>query len=155
VPDLTRRVPVGILLQPTRVSASTEPTRISLPFGPEIQIATGPAAGTRIPVGYDPFVFGRAESGAGNLGGDPELSRRHASVSSLDAGRLLLEDLASTNGTFLNGNRIFAPTVVAPGDEIRMGSTTMRVTGRTEAEEPDSLRGGTSTEGPPGGAARP
>lgn len=92
-----------------------------------VQVASGPAAGARIAVGEEPFVFGRAEAGAGKLGDDPELSRRHASVSLLDPTHLLVEDLGSTNGTFVNEHRIAAPTVVGPGDALELGGTELEV----------------------------
>lgn len=96
---------------------------------PGIEVVTGPSAGTRIAVGYRPFVFGRSESGPAKLGGDSQLSRRHASMSLLDPGRILIEDLDSTNGTFVNEYRVLAPTVVAPGDAVRLGATTLRIVG--------------------------
>ena len=40
---------------------------------------------------------------------------------------LLIEDLRSNNGTYVNGVRIPAPTLVRPGDTISVGTTTMRV----------------------------
>jgi len=88
----------------------------------------GPARGSSVPISDEPFVVGRSESdAAGRLGGDPELSRRHAQVS-LTEGGLLIEDLGSTNGTFVNGRRIPAATVVRPGDAIWVGTSTMIVT---------------------------
>ena len=92
-----------------------------------MQVVSGPAAGTRIQVGHEPFVFGRSETGDGTLGHDPELSRRHASASVLDAGHLLVEDLGSTNGTFVNDRRIGGPTVVGPGDALELGGTSIEV----------------------------
>jgi len=93
----------------------------------EIEVISGPATGNQIPVGFEPFVLGRAEAGTGKLGNDPELSRRHASISYFDAGRLVVEDLDSTNGTFVNDHRIFMPTILKPGDAIRLGTSTLRV----------------------------
>jgi pSer/pThr/pTyr-binding forkhead associated (FHA) protein len=93
----------------------------------QMQVQSGPAAGTRIAVGHQPVVFGRAETGEGTLGDDPELSRRHASASVLDDGHLLVEDLGSTNGTFVNDRRIAGPTVVGPGDSLELGGTSLEV----------------------------
>jgi pSer/pThr/pTyr-binding forkhead associated (FHA) protein len=95
--------------------------------GLAVKVVAGPAAGARIVVGPFPVVFGRAEAGEGSLGGDPELSRRHASASLLDGARLLVEDLGSTNGTFVNEHRIGAPTVVRTGDSLRLGTSTLEV----------------------------
>ena len=53
---------------------------------------------------------------------DPEVSRQHARISKTEEG-LLLEDLESTNGTFLNGIRLGSnPIKLELGDEIQMGS---------------------------------
>ena len=95
--------------------------------GVAVRVVSGPAAGTSIEVGVEPVVFGRAEPGPGALGGDPELSRRHASASLLDSSRLLVEDLGSTNGTFVNSHRIGAPTVVGAGDALQIGGTRLDV----------------------------
>lgn len=49
-----------------------------------------------------------------------DVSRRHARIL-LREGRLILLDLKSENGTFLNGQRIGSPQVVQPGDEMAIG----------------------------------
>jgi hypothetical protein len=51
---------------------------------------------------------------------DPGVSRRHASLYRRIAGWYLV-DHGSTNGTFINGNRIKAPAKLASGDEIQLG----------------------------------
>ena len=94
---------------------------------PAIEVIDGPATGTHIRLGPAPLVFGRAEAGPGLLGNDPELSRRHASASVLDGTRVLVEDLGSTNGTFVNEHRIGAPTVIGPGDRLRVGASVLKV----------------------------
>jgi DNA-binding winged helix-turn-helix (wHTH) protein len=53
------------------------------------------------------------------------VSRRHA-VIRVDGGRATLEDLESKNGTLRNGVRLTAPTVLQPGDEIGLGSFSVR-----------------------------
>jgi len=57
---------------------------------------------------------------------DPRVSRRHARVTVRDAA-LVVEDLASTLGTTVNGVVIAEPTVIAPGDRIGVGSTELTV----------------------------
>ena len=91
--------------------------------GPELRVIGGPADGTTIPFGDEPFVIGRGQEAAGRLGDDPELSRRHARVYK-QSGRVIVEDLGSMNGTFVNGRRIDEPTVVSGGDSIEVGGTT-------------------------------
>jgi pSer/pThr/pTyr-binding forkhead associated (FHA) protein len=62
------------------------------------------------------------------LAGDAEVSARHARLF-VQERRLLLEDLGSTNGTWLNGVRVLAPTPVREGDVLRCGQTELRLTG--------------------------
>jgi pSer/pThr/pTyr-binding forkhead associated (FHA) protein len=59
---------------------------------------------------------------------DLELSRRHAVVRRF-ADRLQVEDLGSTNGTFVDGNRIVEPTLLGGGAEIKIGTTVLVVEG--------------------------
>jgi predicted component of type VI protein secretion system len=53
---------------------------------------------------------------------DPEVSRRHAAIRD-QSGSLAIEDLGSTNGTYVNGARISVVTVLNAGDEVRLGNT--------------------------------
>lgn len=53
------------------------------------------------------------------------VSRRHARVFR-DGGRLLIEDLGSGNGTFVNGGRISGPTALRNGDRIKVGPVLLR-----------------------------
>jgi serine/threonine-protein kinase len=57
---------------------------------------------------------------------DALISRDHARIVR-HGGNWWLEDIRSTNGTFLNGQRIFEPVLVRAGDEVRLGSTTLRI----------------------------
>jgi pSer/pThr/pTyr-binding forkhead associated (FHA) protein len=91
-----------------------------------LEVVAGPASGTTIAV-PETLTIGRGEAQPGGLGDDPELSRMHARIDTTNLG-LLIEDLDSTNGTFVNGGRIRAPTLLGEGDEIVVGTTTLRVT---------------------------
>jgi RND superfamily putative drug exporter len=97
--------------------------------GPQLSltVVAGRAVGQTIAVSAEPAVFGRGQTGAAALGGDPELSREHARVSAFESGGVLLEDLGSTNGTFVNGGRVAAPTLLRDGDVVWMGTTTLLV----------------------------
>jgi len=92
-----------------------------------LEVVAGPASGSRLALAGETLVIGRSEEGPGALGGDSELSRRHAQVRRLPDGRLLVEDLGSTNGTYVNGSRIPASTVLSPDDELAVGESTLRV----------------------------
>jgi predicted component of type VI protein secretion system len=53
---------------------------------------------------------------------DPEVSRRHATIRD-QSGSLAIEDLGSTNGTYVNDQRITVVTVLRAGDVVRLGNT--------------------------------
>ena len=55
---------------------------------------------------------------------DDLVSRKHAkiSVGKLDPLEILLNDLGSSNGTFVNKHRIFSPTHLSPGDVVQLGA---------------------------------
>ena len=91
-----------------------------------LEIVSGPAAGERLDLDGT-LVIGRAEEGAGALGGDREISRRHAEVTPVEGGAMI-EDLGSTNGTLVNGAPIAGKTIVRPGDTVEVGDTAMKVT---------------------------
>jgi 6-phosphogluconolactonase (cycloisomerase 2 family) len=93
---------------------------------------SGAATGASVDLGVD-FVVGRGETGMGNLQGDPEISRRHARFRRVDGGQLLVEDLGSTNGTYVNGQRIAGPHVLSPGDQVQLGKTVLRFEGGAPA----------------------
>lgn len=86
------------------------------------------------------------DSSAGIVIDDPEASRRHASLSSDDAG-VTVEDLGSTNGTFVNGQRLSAAQTLSDGDKLRIGTTVFAVHVEAEAEEVQATRVGTALPG--------
>jgi pSer/pThr/pTyr-binding forkhead associated (FHA) protein len=83
----------------------------------------GPMLGQRFPVG-GPVEIGREGAGI-RMSHDANASRRHASISP-GVGGVSVQDLGSTNGTYLNGQRVSQATA-GPGDLIKVGSTTFRV----------------------------
>jgi predicted component of type VI protein secretion system len=51
---------------------------------------------------------------------DPEVSRRHARLT-LQVGGYVIEDLGSTNGTFVDGQRLMGPHLLRPGQTVMLG----------------------------------
>jgi pSer/pThr/pTyr-binding forkhead associated (FHA) protein len=92
----------------------------------QLEVAAGNAAGATIEI-EERLVFGRQTQGDGQLANDPELSRHHAEISRQAPGEYQLEDLSSTNGTFVNGIRLTEPTVLSLGDAIELGTTKLVV----------------------------
>jgi hypothetical protein len=100
--------------------------------GETLRILNGAEAGARIPLQGD-FVVGRAETGMGNLAGDSEISRRHARFELTAYGQVIVEDLGSTNGTRVNGERLDRPRVLSNGDRITVGKTILQLDANTQA----------------------
>jgi len=90
-----------------------------------LRVVSGPAAGQTVNVEQE-VVIGREDTDLDI--DDHELSRRHAVVRRF-ANRLQVEDLGSTNGTFVDGNRIAEPTLLGGGAEIKLGTTVLVVEG--------------------------
>jgi len=65
---------------------------------------------------------------------DPEISRRHARLY-VQGNGFVLEDLGSTNGTFVNGQRLLGPYVMRPGDTITFGERLNMVFESTEVDQ--------------------
>src|SRR3954469_21111240 len=94
-----------------------------------LKVVKGFYPGAQIEVPASGILFGRDEQGVGNLGDDPRLSRRHARIVRNTDDRLLLEDLGSSNGSFVNDERVRDYRLLEPGDQIRMGITTLELLG--------------------------
>lgn len=95
------------------------------PSKPKISVyliaRAGPAAGRSFQLSVGETHIGRSTKNDIVLE-DPEVSRQHALIRE-QGGYFTIQDLGSTNGTFVNDRRIFAPTPLWPGDRIRLGST--------------------------------
>jgi hypothetical protein len=84
-------------------------------------------AGQSYPLdGGGELVLGRTTGSDVALPGDSFVSSRHARVFRR-GGEVWVEDLGSTNGTFVNSARISAPTVLRPGDRLQVGRTVLEV----------------------------
>jgi predicted component of type VI protein secretion system len=80
---------------------------------------------------------------------DPEVSRRHASIR-VDASGPAIEDHGSTNGTYVNDQRIEGVRSLSEGDTVRFGNTVWRLqiaAGATRAVNVPAA----SAAAPPGG----
>ncbi len=70
----------------------------------------------------DEITIGRAANATIGMGDDSFVSQLHARVFR-DAGMTMIEDLGSTNGTYLNGKRLTEPERVTKGDRVQIGNT--------------------------------
>jgi pSer/pThr/pTyr-binding forkhead associated (FHA) protein len=94
--------------------------------GALLEVVAGKAHGLTLEV-QDDLLIGRHAEGPGRLAEDEELSRAHARISVDGTGVCAIEDLGSTNGTFVNGLRIVTPLLLSEGDTIEMGASTLVV----------------------------
>ena len=90
---------------------------------PALVFSEGPLAGQRVEVDEE-LVLGRED--ASLTIEDEEISRRHAVIRPTDGG-IEIEDLGSTNGTYVNAVRIGAATRLAGGDTVKLGRSVLHV----------------------------
>lgn len=88
-------------------------------------VIEGELVGTEIPLGQAPVTIGRAPDATLVLD-DDYVSSRHSRLF-LSDGRWLVEDLDSTNGTWIGRTRITAATEVPLGEPLRIGRTTIEL----------------------------
>ena len=79
--------------------------------------------GTALSVANE-ITFGRAAGCTVSVPDDTYVSQVHARVFN-DRGNITVEDLGSTNGTYVNGNRLTVPHILQLGDRIQIGSTVL------------------------------
>ncbi|MGH3412814.1 MAG: FHA domain-containing protein FhaB/FipA [Marmoricola sp.] len=94
-----------------------EPTRVV--------IVEGGNRGEVVPLDSAPLLIGRGTEAAIRLD-DDYVSTRHAKIASSN-GEWFVEDLGSTNGTYVGPRRITQPMVVSLGTQIRIGKTVLEL----------------------------
>jgi EmrB/QacA subfamily drug resistance transporter len=119
--------PGGVPLSETPVDPQRTRIRSVQPQGEgELKILSGPGAGTAVMLVGGSATIGREpECDLQVL--DSEVSRLHAKVTVRD-GVATIDDLHSSNGTYVDSERILAPTALAPGDRIQIGEATIELT---------------------------
>jgi hypothetical protein len=99
-----------------------------------LEVVEGPDLGGVFPLpANEPQLIGRS-SEALQLA-DPTISRRHAELAP-DSGKWYLQDLASANGTFLNGRLLTDRVSLRIGDEVGCGATLFRFVEHATLSEP-------------------
>jgi pSer/pThr/pTyr-binding forkhead associated (FHA) protein len=87
-----------------------------------LMVSTGAAAGTVFPLTDASVLIGRSLEAQVSIN-EQAISNEHARIEQNGA-KFTLRDLGSTNGTYVNGQRLVDAVVLAGGDTVRMGSTT-------------------------------
>ncbi len=117
-PDLPPLESAGIAPTAPAPTTSAVPTRL---VGLQ-----GAYAGQVFDISADLITIGRDAGNGIVLSNESTVSRRHAQLMRQN-GELTVQDLGSTNGTFVNGIRISAPTPLRVGDTVQFGMATFRV----------------------------
>jgi pSer/pThr/pTyr-binding forkhead associated (FHA) protein len=117
---------------PIEQSADTKPTPSARKGAPaalgaasRLVITSGPKAGLELPLGTEPMTIGRS-SECGLVIRDDYTSTQHARLLVRD-GVWVIQDLDSTNGTFLGDHRVTTGTPITIGASIKVGATTFEL----------------------------
>lgn len=117
---------VGPRVPKARAQQSTPPAaRKRRGQAKSLVVTEAEGAARTYPIALEPISIGRADACQVVLA-DTYASQMHARVFPKD-GTWFVEDLGSTNGTYLNRAKVTAPSEVGPGDEIRIGKTTLEL----------------------------
>src|SRR5512136_3098804 len=87
----------------------------------KLSVRQGPRPNFVFELDADSYTLGR-EAGNEIVIEDPQVSRRHATLTRQGA-TYVLEDIGSTNGTYVNGKRVTAPVLLSNGDMIGLADT--------------------------------
>ena len=97
---------------------------VLVPSGAAIEVLAGFYEGLTVPVDREWMVIGRGHS-ADVMIAEPTISRAHAAIG-YDGAGFFMQDLGSTNGTRVNGDRQ-ARASLSDGDELQLGKLQLRV----------------------------
>jgi pilus assembly protein CpaF len=87
----------------------------------KLSVRQGPRPNLVFELDKPSYVIGR-EAGNDLVIEDPQVSRRHAQLTQ-QGSSYLIEDIGSTNGTYVNGKRVTAPTLLMNGDMVGLADT--------------------------------
>jgi pSer/pThr/pTyr-binding forkhead associated (FHA) protein len=103
----------------------------------ELFVVEGPDRGRSFSLSAQ-SVIGRDPTASVHLT-DEEVSRRHAIIS-VGEGRATIEDLGSSNGTFVDAGEVKSEVPLQAGDRIRLGQTVLEIREPRPGEDPENLR---------------
>ena len=132
-PAAATTAPGGIVMQQAPLSTMPRhggttgfaPPLATVSTATKLVITSGPKQGSELALGRDPITIGRS-SESGLVIRDDYTSTHHARIV-LWNDTWMVQDLDSTNGTFLNGQRVDMPTRVPLNTPIKIGTTTFEL----------------------------
>ena len=110
---------------PRRPAPAPRPARAQRKAALRLVITEGALAGTTVPLGDQTVTIGRADSSTLVLT-DDFVSNHHARLMRRE-GTWYLEDLGSTNGTYLDRQKVTDPTPLPTGVPVRIGKTVLEL----------------------------
>ena len=133
-PGAAAAAPLFAAHAPVSAAAAAEPNALAPNFGREVAtaqtaqrlvITSGAKAGAEFPLGRDEITIGRSSDSAIVIR-DDYTSTHHARLM-LWNDQWMLQDLDSTNGTFLDGVRVAVPTPIPLNTPVKIGSTSFEL----------------------------
>lgn len=112
-------------VKPPKAPKAPKPPKPVKTKGVSLVVTEGPLAGTVVPLGTEQITLGRAPDSTLVID-DDYASSRHARIYPSE-GAWFVEDLGSTNGTWIDRSRITSPTVLPVGTPLRIGRTTLQL----------------------------
>ena len=109
----------------------------ALPRAHYLLVIDGDGRGQRIPVGREPIVIGRSSPPADIALSDQRISRSHVRVVA-PFDEVVVADLGSSNGTFIDGKKITEATPLPVGSRLQIGSHVLEHEWRLRKEVEDS-----------------
>jgi serine phosphatase RsbU (regulator of sigma subunit) len=105
----------------------------SEPLGHYLVAIGGAEPGQRVEIHETPVTIGRSPQQTLVFADDPNVSRRHVRLSVVDD-RVVAEDLGSTNGTFVDGERLTQPVRLREGNVLHVGSQRLKYERRSRRD---------------------
>ena len=111
--------------RPAKAPRPPRPAKAGRSAPQRLLVTAGALAGTSLGLADQQITIGRANDATLVLN-DDYASSRHARLFPQD-GQWIVEDLGSTNGTYLDKQKVTQPTPVSPGVPIRIGKTVLEL----------------------------
>ena len=119
------RVPEGARIEKIKPGKPAKPPAKRRGSPTHVLVVEGANAGERAELDQAPVLIGRGTDAAIRLD-DDYVSTRHARIAS-SAEQWFVEDLGSTNGTYVGSARITQPTTLTLGTQVRIGKTILEL----------------------------
>ena len=118
----------------------------------KLQVLSGPLTGQSYELKVDTTTIGRVEDNAFQIA-DPSVSSHHCEVL-LKGSDVVIRDLNSTNGSFINGEKI-TESVLKPGQMLRLGQIELRIDDGSPAPAPSTLKSAGAPAPAPSASTKP